>query len=280
VEKKAYALEIIDILTSQELKAILLPLLDDLPAAERFRRLSGPFPQQSLDPRQRLQEIITGPDMWLTPWIKVCALWALARLDPAMYHSCLDELRHDPSPQVAHALRLLEDKEGANVVLSTIENLIILKTVSIFSETPDEVLAEAASILEEVEMKAGETIFEKGDMDNCMYIIIEGRVRVHDGERTLAHLGDRDVFGEMAVLDPQPRSASVTAIADTRLFRLDQELFYELMADRIEVVRGIIRVLTRRLRAVQLDRDVRVEEKPEKPTSDVMEDIYQKLMWL
>lgn len=105
-------------------------------------------------------------------------------------------------------------------------------------------------------------------------------MRVHDGERTLAHLGDRDVFGEMSLLDPQPRSASVTAMADTRLFRLNQELFSELVADRVEVVRGIIRVMARRLRAVQLDRDIRVEEKPEKPTRDVMEDIYQKLTWL
>jgi len=279
-EKRAYALEIIDTLVSQGLKAILFPLLDDLPPAERLRRLNHSFPQQSLGQRQRLQEIITGPDMWLTPWIKACALWVLAELDSTMWHNCLDELRHDPSPQVAHVLSLLEDKDRDKAMLSTFEKVIILKTVSIFSETPDEVLTEAASFLEEVEIKAGETIFEKGDVDKCMYIIIQGQVRVHDGERTLAHLGDRDVFGEMSLLDPQPRSASVTAMADTRLFRLNQELFSEVVADRVEVVRGIIRVMARRLRAVQLDRDIRVEEKPEKPTRDVMEDIYQKLTWL
>jgi hypothetical protein len=279
-EKRAYALEIIDTLVSQELKEILLPFLDELPPAERLRRLSDPFPQQSLSQLQRLQEIIIGPDRWLTPWIKACALWALARLDSTSYHSYLDKLRHDPSPQVALVLTLLEDKVGDKAMLSTIEKVIILKTVSIFAKTPDEVLAEMASFLEEVEVKAGETIFEKGDMDRCMYLIIEGQVRVHDEERTLAHLGDRDVLGEMAVLDPQPRSASATAIADTRLFRLNQDLFYELMADRIEVARGIIQVLARRLRAVQLERAVRIEEKPEKPTDIIMEDIYQKLSWL
>jgi CRP-like cAMP-binding protein len=281
--KRAYALEIIDTLVSQGLKAILFPLLDDLPLAERLRRLNDSFPQQSLGQLQRLQEIITGPNMWLTPWIKACALWMLAELDSAIYHNCLDELRHDPSPQVAHVLSLLEDREGDKAMLSTVEKVIILKTVSIFSETSDEVLVEAASFLEEVEIRAGETIFEKGDVDKCMYIIIEGQVRVHDGRRTLAHLGDRDVFGEMSLLDPQPRSASVTAMVDTRLFRLNQELFYELIADRVEVVRGIIRVMARRLRAVQLDRDIRVEveeEKHEKPTKDVMEDIYHKLTWL
>jgi len=53
----------------------------------------------------------------------------------------------------------------------------------------------------------------------------------------------------MAVLDPEPRLASVTAVEDTRLFRLDQEPFYELMDDRIEVARGIIHVLSGHLRA-------------------------------
>ncbi len=279
-EKRAYALEIIDALVSQELKEILLPLLDELPPAERLRRLSDHFPQQSLSRLQRLQEVITGPDVWLTPWIRACALWALAGLDPTLYHRYLDKLRRDPGPQAALVLTLLEDKTGDKAMLSTIEKVIILKTVSIFAETPDEILAETASFLEEVEVKAGETIFEKGDMDKRMYLIVEGRVRIHDGERTLAHLGDRDVFGEMAVLDPQPRSASATAMADTRLFRLHQDLFYELMADRIEVARGIIRVLARRLRAAQPDHAVLIEEKPDKPRGAIMEDIYQKLSWL
>lgn len=59
----------------------------------------------------------------------------------------------------------------------------------------------------------------------------------------------RDVFSEMALLDPEPRLASVTAVEPTRLFRLAQAPFYELMADRPEVATGIIRVLTGHLRA-------------------------------
>jgi CRP-like cAMP-binding protein len=134
-------------------------------------------------------------------------------------------------------------------MLSTIEKVIILKTVGIFAETPDEILAEVATLLEEVELGIGETIFEKGDLGDCLYIIADGEVRVHDGERTLNHLGQGDVFGEMALLDPEPRLSSVTAVEDTRLLRLDQEPFYELMEDRVEVMRGIIHVLSRHLRA-------------------------------
>ncbi|MEE9491220.1 MAG: cyclic nucleotide-binding domain-containing protein, partial [Dehalococcoidia bacterium] len=285
-EKRAYALEVIDVLISKELKGILLPLLQDLAPNQQLQKLSTFFPQPKLSRDQRLRKIIAGPDEQLNPWTKACALyavgrlsatelsetvvtalsapdslvretaiWTLFRLDPAGYHSHISKLRHDPSPQVARAVGQVSIpaaetvRKGGEVMLSTIEKVIVLKTVSIFAGTPDEILAEVASLLEEVKLREGETIFEKGDAGDCMYIIVDGKVRVHDGGRTLNYLGEGDVFGEMAVLDPEPRLASVTAVEDTRLFRLDQEPFYELMDDRIEVARGIIHVLSQHLRA-------------------------------
>ena len=138
----------------------------------------------------------------------------------------------------------------------TIEKVMILKSVDIFSETPEEDLIEVASIVEEVEVKAGKEIITKGDIGTSMYIIVEGRVRVHDGGKELAILGRRTVVGELAALDPEPRMATVTAIEDTDLFRLDEGPLYDLMAEHIEVVRGITRVLCNRLRkmGVQLSK--------------------------
>ena len=94
----------------------------------------------------------------------------------------------------------------------------------------------------------GESIFKEGDPGDSMYIIVDGRVRVHTADRFLNHLGESDVFGEMALLDPAPRVATVTAEEPTRLFRLDQAPFYQLMNERPEIATGIIRVLTRHLR--------------------------------
>jgi CRP-like cAMP-binding protein len=134
-------------------------------------------------------------------------------------------------------------------MLSTLEKTIMLNKAGVFAETPGEALAAVAALLEEVHLGADETIFEAGDLGDCMYVIVKGRVRVHDQGRTLNHLDAGEIFGEMALLDPEPRMASVTAVANTHLLRLDQEPFYELLEDRPEVVRGIIRVLCQRLRA-------------------------------
>ncbi len=132
----------------------------------------------------------------------------------------------------------------------TIEKVLILKTVKMLAETPEEILAELAGILTEITVSQGEVIFEKGEIGQSMYIIIDGKVRVHDGDHTIVTLEKRDFFGELAVLDPEPRSASVTAVEEAQLFRLDQDSLYELMAEHVEIARGIIRVLCQRLRNV------------------------------
>ncbi len=133
-------------------------------------------------------------------------------------------------------------------MLSAIEKMQILRTVAIFSETPEEILRDVAAILEQVDVPSGARIVEKGEHSTCMYIIADGKVRVHDGEYTLNYLEKSDVFGEMAALDAEPRVASVTALTDTQLLRLDQQPLYRLMSRRIDIVYSIIHVLCQRLR--------------------------------
>ena len=131
---------------------------------------------------------------------------------------------------------------------STIEKMLVLKSVDLFTQTPDDVLAQVAAEVEEVEMPRGALIINKGEIGDSLYVIDSGEVRVHDGDQTIATLGEREIFGELAVLDPEPRSASVTAQTDVRLYRLDREDLFELLPDHSEIVQGIFHVLCRRLR--------------------------------
>jgi CRP-like cAMP-binding protein len=130
----------------------------------------------------------------------------------------------------------------------TIDRLSVLRLVSIFAGAPDELLLEISAVLKELRFPAGARIFSKGDLGDCLYIIAEGHVRVHDSARTLNTLQHGEVFGEMAALDPEVRSASVTALTDTRLLRLDRGPLYQVMAQRSEVTQGIVHILAQRLR--------------------------------
>src|SRR5215216_6176204 len=129
-----------------------------------------------------------------------------------------------------------------------IDRLNVLRSVGIFAGTPDALLATISAVLDELRFPAGARIFSKGDLGDCLYIIAGGQVRAHDGARTLNTLHCGEVFGEMAALDPEVRSASITALSDTRLLRLDRGPLYQVMAQRIEVTQGIMHVLAQRLR--------------------------------
>jgi sigma-B regulation protein RsbU (phosphoserine phosphatase) len=142
--------------------------------------------------------------------------------------------------------------------ISTAKVVAILANVGLFSELADEVLNEIAQ-LATIERWPRETpIFKKGDPGTKLYAILSGQVRVHDGHQTLAHLGQSDIFGEMAAIDTQPRSASVTTQQDTLLLSLEQTQLLELMRRQPEISLGIIRALSLRFRGQVRDlREVR-----------------------
>ncbi|SDT91490.1 Cyclic nucleotide-binding domain-containing protein [Verrucomicrobium sp. GAS474] len=131
----------------------------------------------------------------------------------------------------------------------TIEKVMLLKSASVFSGVPEEMLVALAETAREREFAPGAPIFAEGEEGTCLYVIALGAVRIHKGDHLLARLGARQVFGELAALDPEPRSASATADdAGALLFEIGNEALYELLADHAEVARDIIAVLCRRLR--------------------------------
>jgi CRP-like cAMP-binding protein len=132
----------------------------------------------------------------------------------------------------------------------TVEKVLILRSVPIFERTPDHILSELATILKEVDLDQDVQFISEGDVGDCMFVIVDGAVKVHRGDELLAELGSRDIVGEMSVLDPEPRSASVTTTRPTRVLRIDRDDFFELMADRIEIAQGILGVLCQRLRGL------------------------------
>lgn len=137
---------------------------------------------------------------------------------------------------------------GNSSRLILIEKVLILKSLNLFQETPENILADLAPLMKEKECEQGTVIFKEGETGDCMYIIHQGSVRIHKEETTLAILHEKEVFGELSLLDADTRSASATAYTDCILFKIDQEPFYELMDERPEVAKGFIKILCQRLR--------------------------------
>ena len=133
----------------------------------------------------------------------------------------------------------------------------LLKKVPIFSDLTPKELAEVEKIVHQRRYKKSETIIHDGDPGLGMYIIVSGSVEIVEedetaGKKTLAKLSDGSFFGDMALLDEEPRSASAIALIDSDImgfFRPDfLDLIYRKPKLGIKVLLALARVIGERLR--------------------------------
>ncbi|SNC62725.1 Cyclic nucleotide-binding domain-containing protein [Hymenobacter gelipurpurascens] len=270
-ERQANALEMLDNLIPRPVYQGLQALLDVVPVAEKVRRfnalLSANGAAMSIVPG-----IVERGEVAYTDWT---VSMALSQWHPTPYtvgqalphlHSTnlliqqsavavLDRFAHAAPEDYQHLLEahphlvsLLMSHHATTSRISATELVALLKNTALFSETPENVLSSIVPIMKEVTFREGEQIFAKGDLGTSLFIVQEGEVNILSGTQQLATFRPGDFFGELALLDAEPRSASAVAHGSVVAFRLDQEDFYDVMEERGEVLRNIMRVLCQRLR--------------------------------
>jgi ATP/ADP translocase len=240
--RRANAVEVLDSILDRRLRRTLVPLVDDTPRFLKLNAVEGlvPLPRKG---RDGWVEELLGDD---SPWMIACAAYYAGQHRIGALADRLGALARHPDPVVAEAAAaaLSEEHEG----MTTVEKVLFLKGIDLFTALAGEELADIAKIAELVEKDAGETILVEGEHGDALFFILEGRVAVKKGERLLAELGERDVLGEMALLDPGPRSASAVALSDVTLLSIGRDDFDDIMRERPEVPIGVMKVLVRRLR--------------------------------
>ena len=128
-----------------------------------------------------------------------------------------------------------------------VDKVFSLKAVPIFESLPEASLLDVARIMEYEEFQKGEEFIRKGDIAEDMYIIKKGKVAVVDGDVILANLGENEIVGELAVLAPIRRTASVKALTDVILYRIEREFFLDLLYEKPEMMGDLIEILIGRI---------------------------------
>jgi hypothetical protein len=253
------ALETIDALLPPGARPMVLPLLEDLSPAHRLERWrSAGLRVPDVTDTDVLRALTSvGESAKHAAWTCMCGMhvvglaeveacrpsleWpaAMARAHPAVEHMRSWALARLAAPGAP---------KGEKAMLSLVEKVLILKSAPLFAETSDSVLADIADLVEETSFEADQVIFHKGDPGDSLYVIVSGMVRVWDGERLLNELKDGEAFGELALLDPEPRLGTVKAAVQTHLLRLDSPSFREVLDSQPEVSSAILRVVTKYLR--------------------------------
>ncbi|PYQ03138.1 MAG: Crp/Fnr family transcriptional regulator [Acidobacteria bacterium] len=129
----------------------------------------------------------------------------------------------------------------------------VLRTVPIFSELSDEDISSLAHLALRKRYPKDTVVFFENEEGDFFFTILEGRIKVtilgDDGrEVILSVLGPGDFFGEMALLDNEPRSATAIAVEESELLSLHRNDFQTVLNDNRSITSALIRVLSARLR--------------------------------
>ena len=124
----------------------------------------------------------------------------------------------------------------------------LLANVALFSACTAKELDRLARHAEIVDFRAGDVLMTEGEAGHEFYVIIDGEVGVTSGGETLAKLGAGSYVGEQALLDPGPRTATVTALRDTQSVLLSSREFYAAIDDVPGLSRKLLAGMAKRLR--------------------------------
>jgi sigma-B regulation protein RsbU (phosphoserine phosphatase) len=136
----------------------------------------------------------------------------------------------------------------------------ILRNCKFLAGVKEDILLALATESGLLEVPGGNTVVTKGEYGSAMYFIASGKARVHDGDAVLAYLNEGEVFGEMAVLDADVRSATVTAETDATLISLEREALWQTVSQSPEALKSIISSVLQRERTIVHDVTTRTEQ--------------------
>ncbi len=201
-----------------------------------------------------LRRLACGPD----PWIAAAALHAARRIgatgmtdaarraleshDPAVREEAEALLRAEPAEG-----RTMGDRSGGPERMTGVERAIALRGSDAFRSVPMDQLVHVAAVAREERYAAGEVLFREGEPPGGLIVVLEGVVRLDRGGAAAGEAGAGEALGTWSLFDDHPRRATAAAATDARVLVLDREAFFDVLSERIEIVRSLFRDLAHRL---------------------------------
>ena len=129
----------------------------------------------------------------------------------------------------------------------------VLRQTPLFSGLDDDAADSLRSSLNEIKLRRGETLFREGDSGDRLYVVLDGKIKLGrsspDGrENLMAVLGPGQMFGELSLFDPGPRSLTATAVTDVTMMSLGHEELSRWLTGHPDVARNLLGQLASRLR--------------------------------
>ena len=140
----------------------------------------------------------------------------------------------------------VEDHESVDAV----EKMMHLRVLPIFEGLTARQLMDLASVVTEEALPESTVVVRQGEYDDCLYLVVDGMIRIHRGETLLAEIGPGGFFGEIALLEGIARTATATTQSTSRLLRLERSELMRLIEELPAIAVTLLQTLSGRIRAL------------------------------
>ncbi|HIJ19851.1 MAG TPA: cyclic nucleotide-binding domain-containing protein [Deltaproteobacteria bacterium] len=263
--RRSNSLEALDGSLNASLSKILLPLFEGIPLADLLRTGRKHFKLAAFDgDRKALYSYFLEKDDWVTVVLTLYLIekQGMEGVDFEFLQPLLKSQNRFVNQMATRAIHAkphgtVELEEEMEAQISIPDKILRLKSINIFEGLSVSELAAVASVTEEIDQPAGETVIKEGESGESMYLIISGEVSViKDAGETgreeieLARIGAGDYFGEMALFEDAVRSATIRTAEESRFLILHKQEFTEIVREYPQIALHICKALSERLRSL------------------------------
>ncbi len=261
-EGATYAVELLDVFLSEQLKVKVIPVLDDISDNEKISRLEVFYPRLNLDQRLVLKFLINRDFAQTNRWTKATVIhqigeqrisdfsldliaqlfnpdrlirevsgWALYQIDPELYKENSERLNKDYKRWMDRAIL----KGNKDDKLMLYERASFFQRISVFDGIPGLILSYLADIAREQRLKPDEFLSVDERLNNEFYIIYRGSVQYYEKSRYVRDFSDGQFVGEMLSASGFINSNLLVAKKETTLLKINKDQFYELLSDNVKL---------------------------------------------
>ena len=238
--RRAALLEALEALLPPAERPRLLPLLDDSQSPALVRAVAHTLGRALPSFDEAARETLASGDL-------LARAFLAATLDVNTRARAGAAAGLAPDPELGdhggagHALR-------KDSMLKRVEILLLLRGLDLFARLTTRELNELAGVVSEATYPAGTVIVPEGVVDECLYVVVVGEIRVTLGDALVGYVKPGEFFGEMALFDGETRSATATAATRVRVLRLQRQDLLPLMGEQPGIAIAMCETLARRVR--------------------------------
>lgn len=294
VDSIAFAVESLDIILEDELKGKIFPIMDEMKDKERLSRLLNFYPPEEFSSYSDLLiQIINRDYNHINRWTKALALYRLSFIegtevgndlianlfnpDPMLlqtaawviysinkneYHTQTKRInaivKKDLDKQILPPVFRDEDYHQKKYLL---ERALILHDLELFKGVSGVILTDLAECIEEIMLKPDHAIIEKGsDGNEPIYILISGKVKVHDGENVLKIVEPTSIVGERHIVASDIFEYSVTTLEESTFLVIAKDDIYDIMSKNIGLVEAFLGVIEEEKERIEVEEELYVNQ--------------------